>query len=358
VSWFWTTTTDGRIRVLAAGFGLGPRVAAETLLDALGLERGPWRPAATLGVPAPTNVVFNFGVQAPHGADAFAARRVWVDCLMWLRKRLPTAILHYDLALAEAFFETRAELRIAGPVVADVQPLIPPLPCPPRKRPYAPQMILASFGGIETPFTGDAHRHGLPMLILRCLAHAAVQRTSLPHIICCAPAGVVARFRYLPELQLVDWRSPTRLEFVELLKQADHYVVQPGLYGPFEAFEASIPTTLTFPMSYTQFCQTLAFEARGLVVDVPLFAHQRAAVGPLSFDIDEEEPRCFERIAEWFETARDAADIHDELRGWARAALAGDGTDASSDAVRAHYARDCRALPNATDLPLVLEWTR
>ncbi len=356
MSWSWTTTRDGRVRVLVAGFGFGPRVAAETLLAALGLPWNPWRPVDEFSGPTEVSVVFNFGVREPHRADACARRRVWVDCLMWLRRRLPPAIRAYDLALAEAFFDTRPELCTAGPRVVEVQPLTPTLALSTRDRPRTPGSVLVSFGGIETPYSCDAHRYGLPGLVLGALARAAAERTPRPRLLCCAPAGVAARLRTIASMGGVRWCSPARAEFSAQLESADAYVVQPGLYGPFEAFEAGVPTALTFPMSYTQLCQAVAFEARGLAAGMPLLAELRAAVGPLTHDFEQEQPRCFARIADWYHTALRDTSIQSTLARWAAAVLAGEATGNAAVPLRSAYARACRAYPHVADVPEVRAW--
>lgn len=122
---WWTVDIKRRIMMLAAPFGLGPRIAANTLADELSLNCRPWKYSAFRPrLDSPLRVILNFGV-TEHWVDSIeAAKRVWIDCLLWLRRKLPPVVRSYDLVLAEAFFPTLEELEGTGPILLSVAPLL------------------------------------------------------------------------------------------------------------------------------------------------------------------------------------------------------------------------------------------
>lgn len=324
MSWWWTTTHDHRVQLLAAGFGFGPRVAAEVLAHDLGLCIDPWRPGSDRSKAGDqaVDIVLNFGVAEPGWADTTARWRIWVDCLMWLRRSLPKPILKYDLILAENFFETRPMLRQVGPDVIDVQPLVDVSSLLRKGADDGP--LAVSFGGIETPYTCDAHRFDMPYRILSALAQAKSRIQTVQTIICHLPSLSLEELAKADGLQGVEFRSAARSDFLSTLTKASRLVVQPGLYGPFEAFGLSIPLAFTFPMSYTQMCQVLAYAEWGILGPVPLLERARAATEPFDFDVEAEELNWFTRSAEWWQSAANDPALKSELSAWAQAVITGE----------------------------------
>src|SRR5438094_382156 len=120
--YFWTSSRCGRVLFLAAPFGYGPRIAAQTMAGLLKLRIGTWK-MNSIGRPERgwAKLVLNFGVVSPQNIDE-STFRVWIDCLMWLRGTLPNEVGNYDLLLAESFFNTR-DLFLGLPALKQISPL-------------------------------------------------------------------------------------------------------------------------------------------------------------------------------------------------------------------------------------------
>ena len=161
--------------------------------------------------------------------------------------------------------------------------------------------ILVSFGGVETPFTTDIHRFVIPEVVLESLALASQKLHDNRKIVCCLPSHILKRFQLNPNLSKVHFLSPNHMEFLPILNNASLYVVQPGLYGPFEAFENGIPTVFTTPFSYTQVCQSKAYDKEGLSGYIPMWNQLDNEIGDLFGDIENEEEYCFEKISIWIQ---------------------------------------------------------
>lgn len=324
VRFYQATSGCGRARFYAAPFGHGPRVAAETMAGLLNVRLGEWEESAdprrdTNGT---HRVVLNFGAVDACAADDRRAYRVWIDCLMWLRHALPAPVLEYDLILAESFFDLRRAFR-GLPQLIQIPPLLGPLP-PPSPAGADRDFILVSFGGVETPYTQDIHRVLIPAAVLRSLSRAVRERDGDGRrILCCVPPRLGHPLTGLPELDGVRCASPTRKDFLRLLRRASLYVVQPGLYGPFESFGLGVPTVFCPPFSYTQVCQARKYDAHDLLGAVPLWPDLDQEVGPLDGDIEAEEPLCFKLLARWLREQDGSPNLRVHFRRWAEAAVGG-----------------------------------
>src|SRR5712692_7004028 len=109
---FSASSLCGRVRFVAAPFGYGPRIAAETLAASLGIKLSTWRNSNVIAEKGSKKdvVIINVGNEGYEVRPSETIFRVWVDCLMWLRTGLPQSVKEYDLFLAEAFFSIRSEL--------------------------------------------------------------------------------------------------------------------------------------------------------------------------------------------------------------------------------------------------------
>lgn len=345
VSFFSTATESGRVWLLGAAFGLGPLVAAETLTRQLGWKLLPWLPDQLPAGAAPPDLLLNFGVVG-QAARQPAAARVWVDCLMWLRQMLPPAVSGYDAILAEGFFPTCDHLRSAGPRVIDVEPLYGPLP---QARPRnAAGPVLVSFGGVRTPHSTEIHCLHFQARILDALAEAVQRQPAARQIVCSGPAQFVSALAERRGLRGITFINPERPCFLALLGGASLYVVQPGLYGPFEAFATGTPTVFAPPFSYTQLGQALRYREQGLLGPTPLVDELSAAVGPLRFVFGEEQARCFERLAAWFLERGGDAEVDRQLARWAHT-LEGE-VPAELTAARRRLIDDSRRYPAAAEV--------
>lgn len=343
---FWADSTSGRVRFIAAAFGYGPRVAAEVLAEQLQVEIGPWSysdGASVNGAP-PARLVLNFGSEDIITLSRDADHKVWIDCLMWLRKAIPESVKHYDLFLAEAFFVIRDELLSSEHRIEQIAPLYPTAALHSDGKDAADSShILVSFGGVETPYTRDVHRYTIPTLVLRSIVQAVEESKDPRPIICCSPQHLAGHFARVARSSRVSFKSPDHREFIELLRGSSLYIVQPGLYGPFEAFHLGVTTVSSTPSTYTQICQARAYEENSLLGPVPLWRSLDEEIEQFRGDLDAEEPLCFERVASWLEKVGGEPDTLRAFSEWAGNALKKESVDAGLTLRRAAYARSCRS---------------
>ena len=143
----------------------------------------------------------------------------------------------------------------------------------------------------------------------------------------------------LSEMSAVTFLSPDHSSFIQLLKRATLYVVQPGLYGPFEAFERQIPTVFCTPFSYTQILQARKYEDLGLLGEAPLWSELNGVIGPLHGDVGLEEANCFREIADWLRSARGR--FKGAFHEWAQRVVAGTVVTEDLTSKRSQHARSC-----------------
>ena len=315
MNWYWFDSPVSPIRFIAAGFGFGPRVAAENLADDLGLTINKWRSAkdkATNSFREPS-LLLNFGVVDPGWALVDPKNKVFVDCLMWLRDRQPDITSTHQLVLAETFFPTRHDLRNNPTPIIDIQPLVSNL----GLRDLKPQQrLVVSFGGVDTPFSAQTHRIEMPLAVIEAFDIAKQRLPSDIEIACFLPADIRDEVDRRANLTLVKVHSADRKHFRGMLRKASAYVIQPGLYGPLEAFRLGIPTHFMFPMSYTQCCQLIAFRNAKLLNRIPLLDSMKDILKGLSRDVDEAEPTCFQSLERWWKKQKLGC-LREELDIWA-----------------------------------------
>lgn len=296
--YYWFYQGDHRVLVIAVGFGLGPRVAAENLLFDLDIIKDreiEWHKQGFAGMTGliEVSLLLNFGVLSEL-PDFRPGKRVWIDCVDWLRTTLPKHVTDYDLLLREAFFPS-APSTDKGEAAKwhDVQPLIRP-----PKRDVHPDadLILLSFGGVATPYSTDVHMIEMPLTFLSCVKQyldtqdrkrviAFLPRNLLE---CCQGNDQVTHTR-------LELRELDRTAFGEAMKRCGLLICQPGLYTPFEAMKMGVPFALTYPMSFTQSMQAEQFRKMGVECCHVTCSNKQA---PPNIDADIEAVE-----AQWFENS-------------------------------------------------------
>lgn len=307
IPYYFSHSNCGKVRIIIASFGYGPRVAAETFANLLNLTIDKWQVNSASLENKKFEVTYNFGVAQPDD-EPETSFKIWIDCLMWLRSSIPTKVADYDLFLAENFFVTNPTLikQMNGSIIRDIAPIYSlngnsALKKIPENKNNKERHILISFGGIETPFTTDIHRFPIPKVVLESLVFASQRLKDNRKIICCIPLHILKKLQQNPNFSGIQFISPTQKEFLPILNDASIYIVQPGLYGPFEAFESGIPTVFTTPFSYTQVCQAKAYDKEGVAGYIPMWKDLDNKIGYLDGDIENEEETCSEKIGNWIE---------------------------------------------------------
>ena len=251
-SWFYQE--EHYILVVAVGFGWGPKIAAENLLlDMKVVEEDEvkWRETGLdeLAGLVEVRLLLNFGVlcQIP---EFDCERRVWVDCVDWLRTTLPPDIKNYDLLLREAFFPSQPSADKGDPTKWHaVKPLIRTLP----RGEVDPDLILLSFGGVKTPYSTNVHKLAMPHAFLQGVK-ACLEQMPTKRVVAFVPDDLLALCKGDASVEhaRLELRKAERKGFMEAMQTCSLLICQPGLYTPFEAMEMKVPFVLTYPMSFTQ----------------------------------------------------------------------------------------------------------
>ena len=324
MSWYWATTEAPRVCFAATGFGLGPRTAASVLSRETGKQLGPWRKVGKTGVPACRfEYLVNAGVVDQDINKVDARRRVWVDCLGWLRRWVPEFVREYDMRIVEGFFPPSWSLDVHNAM--ECQPLIGRIKrragrMIPKRN--AISRVLVSFGGLETPFSGSEHDGEMPERILQALGRAATDSPCKTTVTACLSAPYARRFEELG-IEGIRLLSPNRDEFLRLLRKSDLFVVQPGLYGPFEAFTANVTTYFTFPMTYTQMMQARIYDRCGALGHVPFWRPISDRFSQLTGDLECEEEEFFGDLASWWNEVKATSWFELRLASWAKQIISG-----------------------------------
>lgn len=265
MSHYYALVDEGRTLLLAAGFGFGSRVAAQMLMRRLGMPRPQWRSISDQP-PSPDSsegafkALINFGVVDDIIAHIPALSRVWIDCIAWLRSTVPHLVADYDLLLGERFFPIPAAQESQPQSIA-VCPLLtrPAFQRQLNKSAHSARRVVVSFGGIATPFSATAHHTKMPVAVLLALAESNRVSAKRARITCFLPPALHKQCAGMPALSGLDLRVTNARAYRSAVEDCDLLILQPGLYGPFEAFAAEIPVDFTFPMSYTQACQAMRY---------------------------------------------------------------------------------------------------
>ena len=274
---YWWYHQHSRLLVFAVAFGLGPRIAAENLVCDLEVTTEGVRWTGSDDSPVPDfieiDVLINFGVlEDIQGMRP--RRRIWVDCVDWLRASLPLHIQGYDLLLREVFFESEKSDRKGSCLKwRDVHPLIRS-GC--RDKNPDSNLVVLSFGGVFTPYSSKVHSMEMPITFMRGVAQAV--NGSSKNVVVFLPETL--RLEAVRDAKICDAINIAPLArdaFRTALSRCSLLLCQPGLYTPFEAMQIGVPLALTFPMSFTQAIQSrrlanLGVMAHPIVFDEPFTA--------------------------------------------------------------------------------------
>lgn len=265
-SYYWVFIGEHNILIVAVGFGLGPRIAAENLLLDLNLaeeysiswSNGPLNGVNKFG---DVNLLLNFGVLSDLPKIG-SNHKIWIDCVDWLRTEIPPHIREYDLLLREAFFPSDHNKK-KGNITKwfDVHPLIRP---PKRNKDIDDDLVLLSFGGVATPYSTKTHCFDMPTAFIKGMSRYLEESQAknvivfLPQELCeyCESVGI--------KHQRMELRQLDRKGFSDVITHCGFLICQPGLYTPFEATQIGLPFALTYPMSFTQKKQDEQFKKIGI----------------------------------------------------------------------------------------------
>ena len=307
--------------MLAVGFGFGPRVAGAVLAEKLGWSAPNWFPeyGAPEALGRSYRILLNFGVTDLRIALIDANVRIWIDCLGWLRKSPPSIIVNtHQVLLWERFFD-----HVDSPSHANVGiPIEPLVRWAGTARLDAPRgssrrRIVVCFGGIETPYSTRTHNLDMPHQILRgiathiddaahtCRPSRLVSQPQIglreesdePLVECYLPEPLLSECRNDPALAALTLRTSNADEYRDALQKCSLAILQPGLYGPFEAFSFGVPVKLTFPMSYSQAYQYGTYREAGLTSESDSALAKLEGSGR---NVEIDEPEWFRSTHEWW----------------------------------------------------------
>lgn len=340
---YWGRVRGRQVVILAAPFGYGPRTAGSELCRRLGFSLSPWAHSSINDVAKIANrahLVFNFGVEPIK----IKSPSVWIDCLRWARAARPAGVEEALLDMVEVFFPERkggagGNTRWVAPLT---QAVTTPSMLPARGVGAARKRIMISFGGLETPYSEPFHTSLWPSLVLEALRRATPEYSNL-ELLVAGPGQILGPLvGRLNSPKVKCEFLPHRL-FLSRLCQADLVFLQPGLYGPFEAFERSVPTALLPPTSYTQLLQAREYARVGLLGEVP-FAQDLFDLGAgIKGDVCVEEREVFGRLSNWISVRRSEKSTVGILEAWFHNQMTGAEADGLLQQRRQH-ARSCRRV--------------
>jgi hypothetical protein len=300
--YYWTESICNNYKLVAVAFGFGPKIAAEIFAIQNEIQLKEWHGSSSENKPNDEHLcLLNFGVIDYHCTSKL---KIWIDCLMWLRKSLPKEILDYDLILIENFFPISQGLesvlknyKFISPLI-DYKGLTKKLLIEGRKE----FSILVSFGGIETPFTTRHIAFTIPEITLELILEY-LENSCLPlKVNFCLPANMIPFIEQKSNSPLINFISPTKEEYLALLRNANLVILQPGLYGPFEAFLLNKEILFTPPFSYTQIMQMREFISNNFY---PITYSGKFIIEKIYFsdnDIHLEEKGIFDQLDNVFKT--------------------------------------------------------
>ncbi len=258
----------------------------------------PWRRSDHEDVDgSPPEVLVNFGVaSACLPGAATAVLRVWVDCIAWLRAATPPCVQDYDFHFSEAFFGSTA---LGDSTVTLVRPLlnVPKAAAIPSAR----NDVVLALGGMHTPYLKEEFLADWAGLHVEALVQAELGRT-----VVLLPTSLIdaVRRRVTPRDAVDIYPLADSADWHRLLASAECVLLQPGLYGPFEAFTRAARSRLLAPYSWTQVHQLQRFMEAQLVDTPPPWweAMSSGLQEALRLPPDvASEPLVCDELSGWFE---------------------------------------------------------
>jgi len=288
-SFYWTTSACGKTLFVIAPFGYGPKIAANTFASSNDISLLKWKMSDSFLFDKSYQKLVNFGVTE---IEFYAEYKIWVDCLLWFRNDLGSVLEKYDLILAENFFPIPEKYQTNNKVE-----IIPPLTNFKKNGNDTINSIkgnyVLSIGGVETPFTTDFHRYFIAKYVINSFAEV-LKETNNKLIVCC-PDHISFKLSKMvvDHYDTVEYRTLKHWDYLKLIENAKALILQPGLYGPFEAFYKEIPTYLLTPTSYTQLRQAMSYKENDLIKDIPFLDPMIEATNHFKGNILKEESECF-----------------------------------------------------------------
>lgn len=181
----------------------------------------------------------------------------YVDFLLWMHCGPPGDHFAADLYLAENYPGTPEWVQRRGQEIPNLA-VIPPLVQHVVRRPR-PGLLLVGLGGLYSRLTVPGVNTNYISLVTRQLL-AASARDRFERIMIAGPRGAQSLIEpHLAGFSGSSFHSFSHRDFLQALGECEAFLSHPGLYAPFEAMLAGVPTAFLPPSNYTQLLQLRHF---------------------------------------------------------------------------------------------------
>jgi len=186
----------------------------------------------------------------------------YVDFLLWMHSGPAGDHFKADLYLAENYPGTAEWARRRGQEIPSLA-IIPPLVQPAVRNPK-PGTLLVGFGGMYSRLTIPGINTNYASYVTEQLIKALTPGR-FDRIVIAGPQGLRPILDpVLAGYPRITYHSFSHREFLQALGECEAFLSHPGLYAPFEAIFAGVPTCFLPPSNYTQILQLRHFRACGM----------------------------------------------------------------------------------------------
>jgi hypothetical protein len=186
----------------------------------------------------------------------------YVDFLLWMHSGPAADHFGADLYLAENYPGTADWVDRRGAEIASLT-VIPPLIQRPTRQPRR-GTLLVGLGGMYSRLTIPGVNTNYATYVTRQIL-AALPSQRFAEVVIAGPSALAAQLAPLiGSRQGISYCSLSHDEFLRRLGSCEAFLSHPGLYAPFEAMLAGVPTAFLPPSNYTQILQLRHFRALGM----------------------------------------------------------------------------------------------
>lgn len=206
----------------------------------------------------------------------------YVDFLLWMHSGPPAPHFKSDLYVAERYPGTDEWVRMRGDEIRNLV-IVPPLVQRIQRRPVS-GTLLVGLGGLVSRLTVPGVNTNYHRIVIKQILEALPAGRFNQIRVACSELAAQELALEFPDAEFV---SLSHDRFLQELAHSEVFVTHPGLYAPFEAMSAGIPTAFLPPSNYTQVLQIHRFRTARLAPYS--FAWEDCGAQPVPEGLPEEE---------------------------------------------------------------------
>lgn len=188
---------------------------------------------------------------------------IYEDFLLWMNNGERKKYFDADLYLAENFPGTLDWKKKYSNKIRNLQ-LIPPLISTPRQNDFESGYLVIGLGGQISKLTKPGINTIYPTFVVSHLIKL-IDTTNYQRVLVTGPESVMKSMKKkYNKIKKVSFASLAHNAFLRELSSCEAFLSHPGLYAPFEAMMAGIPTGFLPPSNYTQILQLRHFRKLGI----------------------------------------------------------------------------------------------